>query len=90
MDVEMTLKRGNIDVLSFDPEFLAEFIAFLDANPEEGSVKQDSLYRRFAIARSSLIGIVSKILGKERKDSFTITIKVEGDERVFPLGPRLY
>lgn len=90
MNVEITLKRGGIPITSWDPEFLAKLEAFLEANPKEGEVKGNSLYKRLIRAQKELISTVSKVLGDEAKEPFTITVKIEGRPKVYPPGPKNY
>ncbi len=90
MNVEITLRRGAIPVWSYDEAFLRRFEAHLEANPEDGDVRPGGFYRRFLNAHKTIIGCVTKILGDDAIEPFTITIKVEGKKKVYPPGPVNY
>jgi len=53
-----------------------------DANPSD----REGFYRLSMADQRSLIRCVEKILGDDAIEPFTITIKVEGKNKVYPSG----
>lgn len=91
MDVRITVTRGELTMTGFDKEFLRRFEAYMEENPEEGSLKdQGSAYVRFRRAERDLVDVVEAVMGKDADGPFTITISVDGRRRVWPTGPALY
>jgi len=90
MNVEITLKRDEVKTLGWDKEFLRRFEAYLEANPQAGELTPDGFYRRFISAHRTLIAGMEMVLGDDAIEPFTITIKVEGKNKVYGPGPVNY
>lgn len=91
MNVEINLKRGEIPVLGWDDAFMRRFEKHMEENPEDGNPSdREGFYRRFLSTQRGLIRCVEKILGDDAVEPFTITIKVEGHNKVYGPGPVNY
>jgi len=78
MNVEISLKRGEVPVLGWDDDFAQRFMAHMEAHPEDGNPSdRDGFYRTFMAHQRGLVRCMEKILGEDAEDPFTITIKVE-------------
>ena len=91
LNVEINLQRGEIPVLGWDDTFRDRVLAHMEAVPEDGNPSdRDGFYRRLIDSQRNLIGCVEKVLGDDAVEPFTITINVNGKNRVYPPGPRDY
>lgn len=91
MNVEITVTRGEIPIWNWNPEFMRRLEAYLEEHPEAGAVKDPNcLYRKLREHQSGLIGVVSKIVGEEADEPFTITVRVEGKPKKYGPGPVEY
>jgi hypothetical protein len=91
MNVTICLTRGEIPFINYDPVFMRRLEARLEQFEEEGSVKDpSSLYSRLRRAHRDLIDVVERVMGDEAKEPFTITLAVDGRNKVYPPGTALY
>lgn len=91
MNIEINLQRGEVPMLGWDDSFRKRFEQHMIDHPEDGNPSdREGFYRRFMTDQRSLIACVEKILGDDAEEPFTITIKVEGKNKVYPPGPRDY
>ena len=78
MNVEITLKRGEVAVLGWDDDFARRFEEHMDAHPEDANPSDPKgFYRTFMANQRGLIRCFEKVLGDDAEEPFTITIKVE-------------
>lgn len=87
MNLEVTVKRGGLgglDVINYNDELMK----VMEGPVSEGKGATFTAYQRFRSAQRLMMSAVEDLTGS--LDPFTVTIRVEGEKRVYPPGPRLY
>ena len=91
MDINITIKRGGeVDLIHYDPEFMAKLEAAMIEKRSLGDLTHGSRgYAQILRGRKELQSGIEACLPKETEQPYTITIKVEGVADRSP-GPRYY
>jgi hypothetical protein len=79
----ITITRGEIDWIKFDPEFQKLLETKLEATNEFDT------YRKFHKTIKQVQEVVEEI-ANHHEGPYTLTIKVEGNKKKYPKGPRFY
>ena len=84
MDIVVTIKRGDLDYVSYNDELMK----LLEAPLAEGKGASFTAWQRFRRACKDLTKSVEDLAGS--RGPFTVSLRVEGMKKVWPTGPMLY